>query len=60
LLDETNKWLMRFSSPIIVINSCLECTDVLIMTPGDICSFVHETAVLVNPGEVFDGVLVFP
>jgi len=51
---------MRFSSPIIVINSCLECTDVLIMTPGDICSFVHETAVLVNPGEVFDGVLVFP
>ena len=54
---------MRFSSPVIFPNSCLEWTDVFIMTQGDIFSFVHETAACVNLdglGEVVDGVLVFP
>ena len=54
---------MRFSSPVIFPNSCLECTDVFIMTQGDIFSFVHETAACVNLdglGEIVDGVLVFP
>ena len=54
---------MRFSSPVIFPNSCLECTDVSIMTHGDIFSVVHVTAACINLdglGEVVDGVLVFP
>ena len=53
---------MRFSSPVIFPNSCLECTDVSIMTHGDIFSVVHVTAACINLdglGEAVDRVLAF-
>ena len=53
---------MRFSSPVIFPNSCLGCTDVSIMTHGDIFSVVHVTAACINLeglGEAVDRVLAF-